>query len=527
MAQGYDLIYDSGALSDQQKQHIERDFFWPEAQRLTKAGLGGNWGSWHLSAVGVIGYATGEQCFIDYGVNSFKSQIANQLGRDGLWPESVHTYHFYPLDAFLSMAEAASHCGEDLFQWRTNSGKGIEAMFQAPLSYTYPTMQLPAINDGWYRAFLPEDQYVMTYWHYRKPEFAWAVRRSEEAGRSGVTGDLYDQRYRLFLWGEKLPESIPGPIFKSTNFPVLGISILRQGSDLPVDHEMSLTFHHGPFLGHGHYDKMGITLFANGRPIAPGLGTPGYGSPNIQFFTGVCGHNTIAADQENQSSTSDDNLIGFCDQPQLKLAAGETEQAIPGTKWIRAVLLADNYAVVWDDLRGDREHAYDWFFHGVGEKLVVTGTTANRPADTRKGGEFSYPFITDARQQELLGESVQARFISGKSGLQVWSLGETNDSLFTARCPAANGGTMPMMVLRKKALQCQFLTVLQPWNGKPVELQVRADRSDRDSSRLMITQSGRTDVISFTRTNIEFNSNSGGGGQEKQINVALARPAHR
>jgi hypothetical protein len=62
-AQGYDLIYNSGALDDDQKRHIERDYVWPEAQRLTQAGLVGNWGSWHLSAVGVIGFATGQQRF--------------------------------------------------------------------------------------------------------------------------------------------------------------------------------------------------------------------------------------------------------------------------------------------------------------------------------------------------------------------------------------------------------------------------------------------------------------------------------
>jgi hypothetical protein len=147
------------------------------------------------------------------------------------------------------------------------------------LWYMYPTLQLPAINDGWYDAWLPIDQYTVAYWHYHQPEFAWAIRRSEEVGRSGVTGDFYDQRYRLFLFGEKFPDKIPAPVFSSTNFPVLGISILRQGSELPVNREMFLTFHYGPFLGHGHYDKMGITLFANGQPLAVRLSDFSAASP--------------------------------------------------------------------------------------------------------------------------------------------------------------------------------------------------------------------------------------------------------
>jgi len=516
MAQGYDLIYNSGALTDEQKRHVERDFLWPEAQRLTQAGLGGNWGSWHLSAVGVIGYATGHQRFADYGVNSFKWQIANNLGDDGLWPESIQTYHFYPLDAFLSLAEAAGNCGTDLFDWRAGHGKGIEAMFESPLRYMYPTLQLPAINDGWYDAFLPEDQYAVAYRHYHRPEFAWAIQRSEDVGRSGVTGDFYDQRYRLFLFGEEMPESVPAPVFRSTNFPGLGIAILRQGSDVPVDREMFLTFHYGKFSGHGHYDKMGITLFGNGRPLAPGLGTPGYGSPNIRFFGGATGHNTITTDETNQPRTTDSDLLAFRDDPAFKLAAAEATQAPPGTRWIRAVALVDNYAVIWDDLRGNTNHTFDWFFHAFGSTLALSGTTGNRPSNRHH--EFPYPFITGVRVQQLTGNSAEANWsLPDKAGLRVWLMGEPNDSLFTARCPTTDGKTIPMIVLRKRGADCQFLSVLEPWNKKPGDLQISADRVGTDQLRVSLKRADRTDVIDFDPTDIRFDFDAGGKGEKKTL----------
>ena len=524
-AQGYDLIYDSGMLTDAQKQHIERDYLWPEAQRLIQAGgLGGNWGSWHLSAVGVIGYATGHQRFADYGVSSFKWQISNTLGDDGLWPESIQTYHFYPLDGFLSLAEAAGNCGADLFDWHAKRGKGIEAMFEAPLRYMYPTLQLPAINDGWYNAYLPIDQYTVAYWHYHEPEFAWAVHRSEEVGRSGVTGDFYDQRYRLFLFGEKLPDTISAPLFTSTNFPVLGISILRQGSNVPMDREMFLTFHYGRFLGHGHYDKMGITLFGNGQPLAPGLGTPGYGSPNIRFFGGVTAHNTIATDEQNQPRTTDSELLAFRDEPQFKMAAAETTQSPPGTKWIRAVLLADHYAVVWDNLHGNNTHTFDWFFHAFGNKLAVSGTTAGHTATTGRHGEFPYPFITNVRHQDLTGTSVAANWtLPGNTGLKVWLMDEPNDSLFTARCPTTDGKKIPMIVLRKRGTDCQFVSVLEPWKEKTGDLQISTDQIGATHLRLTVKQPERTDVITFTPADIQFDFDAGGAG-EKVTDMKLTEP---
>ena len=520
MAQGYDLIYNSGALSDEQKRHIERDFFWPEAQRLTQAGLVGNWGSWHLSAVGVIGYATGHQRFADYGVDSFENQIANNLGDDGLWPESIQTYHFYPLDAFLSLAEAAGICGTDLFDWHAGHGKGIEAMFESPLRYMYPTLQLPAINDGWYDAFLPEDQYAVAYWHYHRPEFAWALQRSEEVGHSGVTGDFYDQRYRLFLFGEKLPASIPAPVFTSTNFPGLGIAILRQGSDVPLKREMFLTFHYGQFSGHGHYDKMGITLFANGQPLAAGLGTPGYGSPNIKFFGGVTAHNTIAADESNQPRTTDNDLLAFRDEPEFKLAAAETTQAPPGTKWIRAVLLANGYAVVWDDLQGTTNHTFDWFFHAFGEKLAVSGTTSGRPVMTRRHSEFPYPFITSARVQRLTGNSAEAEWVPDKIRLKLWLMGDPKDLLFTGRCPTTDGKTIPLIALRKSGADCQFVSVIEPWKVERGDMQISTHKADGNRLRVIVKQPARTDVITFGPTDIQFDFDASGEG-EKVVDVPL------
>ena len=521
MAQGFDLIYNSGALTDAQKQHIEQDFFWPEAQRLSQAGLVGNWGSWHLSAVGVIGYATGQQRFSDFAVNSFKSQISTNLGNDGLWPESIQTYHFYPLDAFLSLAEAAGNCGTDLFDWQTGPGKGIEKMFESPLRYMYPTLQLPAINDGWYDAWLPEDQYTVAYWHYHKPEFAWAIQRSEEVGRSGVTGDFYDQRYRLFLFGENLPDhvdSISAPLLTSTNFPRLGIAILRQGSDVPINREMFMTFHYGQFSGHGHYDKMGVTLFANGQPLAPGLGTPAYGSPNLRFFSEVTGHNTIAADKKNQPRTTDSDLLAFCDEPQFKLAAAETTQAPSGTKWIRAVLLAYDYAVIWDDLQGYNAHTFDWFFHDFGDKLEVSGVAASHPVQHGKHGEFPYPFINNVRAQQLTGHAAEANWLlPHKTGLKVWLMGSTNDSLFTACCPTSDGKTIPMIVLRKHGADCKFVSVLQPWKKKPVPLEISTAYLASDILRLTIKQPTRSDVIVFLPTGISFDFDYGGPHEKSQF----------
>jgi hypothetical protein len=497
MAEGYDLIYD--ALTPGQRTHIERDLFWPAAQSLTQSGLAGNWGSWHLSAVGVIGYATRHQRFIDYAIASFKMQISDVLGDDGLWPESVGTYHFYPLDGLLAFTEAAAHFGDDLYAWEAKPGKSLKSMFTAPLRYAYPNLRLAAINDGWYDSFLPQDQYTLAWYRYRETEFAWAAREIQRGGKSGVPGDQFDQHYRNLLYGESPPARLEKPVFISRDFPGLGIAILRQGTALPASREMMLTFHYGPFLAHGHLDKMSVTLFGQGRLLAPDYGTSGYGAEISRFLQSTPAHNTVIIDGRNQPHTQDRNLTSFQDRPEFKLASATTTEVEPGTTWTRTVMLTDQYAVIWDSLEGAAEHQYDWFFHAEGESLSLNGIAASTGATNLTANEFPYQFIAGPRRHELAGASATAQWRSNAAGLGLWLLNRPGQTAYTAQLPTPEAKQVPLLVLRQKGRRAEFLALLWPWKGKDraQPAQVRVTRDDSGSLRLTVPAGSRTDQLTL------------------------------
>lgn len=455
LAEAYDLICDQ--MTPAQRDHVERDFFWPVAESLTHAGFVGNWGSWHLSAIGVIGYATRHQRFIDFATAQFKKQISENLGNDGLWPESVGTYHFYALEAFISFAEAAANCGDDLYHWTAPGNKGLEAMFEAPLRYAYPNLRLAAVNDGWFDAWLPRDQYTLAYHRYHRPEFAWAIRKLKTEGKSGNPGEFIDRHNRYLLYDEDLPAKIPRPVFGSTSFPGFGIAILRQGSNLPEEREMMLTFHYGPFLGHGHYDKMGITLFANGHMVAPDYGTTGYGIALSGFLQSAPGHNTIVVDGKNQPRTASADLVVLEDRPDFKLATASTDEICPGTTWTRTVMLADSYAVIWDRIEGSKAHQYDWMFHAEGTNFSFGGA-AETPFKANKK-VFPYSFITQARSYALIGPAL-AQWNDGS--LAAWVMPEPGQTAFSGQFPTPDTRTVPELILRQTCTNAEFLVVLRP-----------------------------------------------------------------
>ena len=501
LAEAYDLVCEQ--MTPAQRRHVEQDFFWPAAESLTHAGFNGNWGSWHLSAIGVIGYATRHQRFIDFATAQFKSQIADQLGDDGLWPESIGTYHFYALDAFLSFAEAATNCGDDLYSWEARPGKSLKAMFEAPLHFAYPNLRLAAINDGWFDAWLPQDQYTLAYHRYHLPEFAWAIQNLKRIGKSGNSGEFMDRNYRYLLYGEKLPAEIPKPIFASTNFPVLGIAVLRQGSDLPADKEMMMTLHYGPFLGHGHYDKMGVTLFAHGQALAAAYGTSGYGIALSHFLQSAPGHNTIVVDGKNQTRTTDRDLVAFTNTPELKLASARTTELVPGTTWTRTVMLADQYAIIWDHLTGKTKHQYDWFFHAEGEKFSLNDESGvPMPATKTTAKEFPYPFVTEATRHDVNGHLLSAHWISGDSGLDLWAMGSTNETAFDGKFPTPEIRRVPLLVLRQKASNADFVAVARPWQGaeQSADTQVQFSRAADGSVIVSVKIGKRQDQVHLGET---------------------------
>ncbi|MDR2037726.1 MAG: heparinase II/III family protein [Bacteroidales bacterium] len=501
LAEGYDLLFD--VMTEKQRSHIEQHLLWPAAQMLSKSGMGGNWGSWHLSAVGVIGYATRHQRFIDFATEQFKLQITNQLGDDGLWPESVHTYHFYPLNGFLSFVEAATNNGDDLYQWEVKQGKGIKKMLTAPLRYVYPDMRLAAINDGWYDSYLPQDHYTVGYYRYRLPEFAWAVQQVCRGGKSGMLGDMLDPHYRNVLYGEEFPRRLPKPIFESIDFPVLGIAVLRQGSGLPMEKEMVMTFDYGPFLGHGHPDKMGITLFAKGKLLVADYGTTGYASPSNVFLKSTHSHNTIVIDGKRHPATKDRNLTVFEITPSFKLASASTVEIAEGTHWTRTVMMTGEYAVIWDRIEGDKEHCFDWFFHAEGQSVLLNGKDV--PLSEK---EFTYPSITDVRKQDISGESGKAYWENEDHALDVRFKNITGQKAFISNMPTGEETRqIPLLVLRQESKKAEFLSVIRPLKGKKeksIDYNIQFQQEVNGESSIIVSSGKVKDKIIFAKERVIY-----------------------
>lgn len=483
LAQAYDLIHPR--LRNEQRERIEA-FLRIVAGGIQGCGTRGNWGSWHLSAVGVVAFAIQDAEMAGWAIAEFERQIRDELGDDGLWPESVHTYHYFPLRAFLHLAEAARHAGIDLYRRQAKPGKTLLSMFTAPLDYAYPDLRLPAINDGWFDAFVPADLYELAYARAKRPEFAWVIgngyRRGTPAGTAGEPNANQRIGMHAFLFGQDLPEQVEPPARRSINFPVMGICVLRSAGGA------MMTFDYGPFLGHGQFDKMGVTLFANDRLWMADYGTPGYGSPILPWYRSTWSHNTVVVDGKNQARTKENAIQLWLGDAEFEAARSTTTQAYPGVTHTRTVIRTPDYFVVLDDLEAEDKHTYDLRWHGEGdltidEPLTIqsgsTGTPAGLPAQ-----------ITDISIGSPR-DKLQGRWQDADAGV---AFHVSADALFvpmTAQCPAETGSRrIPLVNSRREGTTASFTTVLMPFRSQAGPLSVQ-----RKGAKLVITTAAFSDRI--------------------------------
>jgi hypothetical protein len=107
-----------------------------------------NWNSHRLKIIGMIAFLLGDRRLIDYSVNGYKRQIADNLRRDGSSfdfeeRDSVR-YHCYDLEPLLALARVSAMNGADLYHYVAPNGASLPAAVAFALPFIDGSGQRPA-----------------------------------------------------------------------------------------------------------------------------------------------------------------------------------------------------------------------------------------------------------------------------------------------------------------------------------------------------------------------------------------------
>ena len=355
-------------MTGEEIRKIENGYLKACADMLLKRRGAANWQVWHNSGLIALGVALGNDSIIDVALNDpqcgYHRMMEAHVYDDGWWNEGSPIYHYYPLRAMLLSADAVRCRDIDLFDEK------LRNMFVAPAMGVYADLSFPAHNDGWYGESLVGQAklYEIAYERFRdnilkeilQESYKYTERASMEALQNPV--DL---------------SAAPGTLKReSTYFKDNGYALLVSGRGTVV-------LKYGPHGGgHGHPDKLSISIHDGEKEIVTDMGTSAYGVPDFtNWYRKTLSHSTLIVDFADQKPTTG-KLLEFKAAKNGGYVKAESSEAYPGVEIARSVKLERNKLTDILTANSKDEHTYDYVlmltdkpvFESEGEPAVLDDT---------------------------------------------------------------------------------------------------------------------------------------------------------
>jgi hypothetical protein len=422
----YDMIDDSGLLTTEDKAQIEKSFRRFATGNAGANGYGGisNWSVFNLCPAAQVALALHDFVTFDElmnGPSGIIDHLRYGMMDDGWWYEMALSYNLGCAEAFTNLGIAARPLGinflHEKFPVATTRIVGLRPFefqnFKGMAFGKYGpvrdnTVSIKKMWDG-----------IVDYPDYRGVMFGMGDGHEEEVG-----GRHFDKAYFAFqnpayatvikqggrrdlLFAvPELPAETPRTYAVSAHSDDAGIAVLRsQTPGREPREQIQASFKYGTHGSyHGHFDRLALnSLERSGRSFYnPETSWYGYQSYMYKWWVQVSlSHNMVVVDGKMQEPQECTPLLFYSGPMMQVLAAGTTTRwsnppylggydqidgikkgdkpyvpipdlhPMPGditsftepVRQRRVVIVTDDYVVLADDLKADKEHTFDNLLH--------------------------------------------------------------------------------------------------------------------------------------------------------------------
>ena len=446
IAPAYDLIYDAPIMTAKDHERIRDDLLIPMLKNIDKSKAGkSNWQTWHNAGMLWGGAVLHDDAWIKKAIadpgNGFLQQMKVSVTDDGMWYENSWGYHFYTLSAMVEIAEGARRLGIDLW-----SHPRFKAMFTLPVRYAMPDRSLPRFGDDVNTKVATAASYL---------EFAFHAY-----GDASMLPYLATQpTSNTIMFGRDTGKAAKMPELGSEVFREAGHAILRS----PGDKGLAACLAFGPYGGfHGHFDKLSFVFFGLGTELGvdPGrAASQAYRLPIHQnWYKATLSHNTVLVNGLSQKGVAG-KLLSFTANEHCSAALATADDAYPGIRHKRLLVLTPDYLLVFDQLDAEQESRFDWLYHNRGTEASCT--TATVPVDLKKtvpGAEY----IANPRQAST-DKPIQIQFKSQRATTHLLIAAAPGTQVLLGDGPGASvDDRVPMTMITRQGKQARFVAVLEP-----------------------------------------------------------------
>ncbi len=420
------------------------------------------------------------------GQTGLLAHLLRGFGRDGMWYEGEN-YHLFALRGLLTGAAWAREAGVDIHAEPRLAERVIAALL-APARSALPDFTFPARKDSRFGVSLAQPMYLELW----EIGLAKAGMGDEGRGTSGlaswlralystpaVVPDVFESylhdaptqpvprppsRLTLSWWSllDMTPELSDAPPWSpgSVLFESQGLAVLRTAGGTRY-----VSLECGPLGGgHGHPDRLHLTLHADGVHWLADAGAGSYVTRDLFWYRSTLAHNAPRLDGASQPLREKEGD-----------ATCETFDAGSEWAWVRGryrdvtrtVVSGPGYVLDVVELasRGERIIELPWHFQGTGD--VGRGTWTS--------GDLADEWVT--RVERLITEGsgpVVLELAAGPRVLKAFLLFE--GELLRADGPGTPGAgkRATFYVVRERGRSARIVTALEPVGEAPAVRGVRA-----------------------------------------------------
>ncbi len=427
------------------------------------------------------------------GASGLLAHLMRGFGRDGMWYEGEN-YHLFALRGLLTGAPWAREAGVEIAGESPLAAR-LAAALLAPARSALPDFTFPARKDSRYGVSLAQPMHL-ELWEVGRA----AIQGEASARLASWLNALYDapapapELYDAYLHDAPLgttPAPAPGPasrralswwalLFMPATLPAdaapwsppsvllesQGLAVLRAGTRY-------VSLECGALGGgHGHPDRLHLTLYADGVHWLADPGTGSYVTRDLFWYRSTLAHNAPRLDGASQPPGD---------------ATCETFEAAHDWAWTRGrygdvtrtVVTAPGYVLDIVELASRSEHLIElpWHFQGRGDVALMDDAGAPRP------GAWTADALDDefASHVERLGPAGVGtpvlEQVEGARALRAFFLFQ--GELLRAAGPGLPGRSAPQRfyLIRAKGRGARCVTVLEPVSAAPLVQSVRVQGS--------------------------------------------------
>ena len=435
---------------------------------------------WNNAALMAAGRLTDDHGLVDnaiHGASGLHTHLSTALLSDGTWYEGEN-YHLFAHRGLWYGERMAAAAGYVL---PVHLDRRYREAFASPFRTLLPDLTFPSRRDSQYAVSARQVRFAESCelgiaLHVDERLVSMLARLYDpgvprgETGRSSSSADIERNRapvglvradlsWRTLLCAiPALPPLVARP-FGSDLLPAQGVGIIRRDRDALY---VSLDYGHSGG-GHGHPDRLNLTLVDGTSRWFDDPGTGSYVDRSLHWYRSTLAHNAPMVDGRSQPAVHG-ALLAFHDDERVGWVSASAELA-SGLVVCRSVVVLDDYLVDELTWASSAEHEISLPMHGVhpARALMMHPVRLNAEGTATHG----FDVLTDvARADGALHHAHLRSSAPEGEVLEGWVFAGRTAVLWTAKAPAPPGrqGPVSMVLVRERGAGGRFLSVWS-WSG--------------------------------------------------------------